>query len=43
MLYVPFLLQREVFTDHSPVSKDERVSAKVTLVLYIQFCVCVGR
>ena len=28
ILYVPFLLQREVFTDRSPVSKDGRVSAK---------------
>lgn len=34
MLYVPFLLQRDVFTDHSPGSKDGRVSAKVTLALY---------
>ena len=50
MLYVPFLLQREVFTDHSPGTKDGRVSAKVTLDTYRHLhtyvhtvlCVCRG-
>lgn len=34
MLYVPFLLQREVLSDHSPVSKDGRIFAKMTLALF---------
>lgn len=50
MLSVPFLLQREVFTDHSLGTKDGRVSAKVTLDTYRHLhthvhtvlCVCRG-